>query len=320
MKTVKSDRASFPDMQRQYVVYETLIQHRMPREPIVPVVDVCLSQDNQALHAITELQECGSLLNYVCDEHPWNEMAVKNMMKKIMMGVQKIHGLGIAHRQIRLENILCGTPNMQHPMLGGWTMATPVKRQEDEPPDCLFIERHLDHLYLAPELFKCITPGHYNSPKQDIFACGVLMHILLFGKSPYASHDDARSERSDVIEKFVMDGRRANKENYFDLEMIGPLARTVQEPVHQPLQMMLTADPKKRPDMNEILHTPFFYDPMVPAKKERTLAMKTLEGFIDRRKNKRTFFTPPVTAPSSPRSPAMSQRSMSPSMSPKAKA
>jgi serine/threonine protein kinase len=40
-------------------------------------------------------------------------------------------------------------------------------------------------MYMAPELLT----DHYNE-KIDIWSCGVLLYVLVFGKSPYFSTSD----------------------------------------------------------------------------------------------------------------------------------
>lgn len=310
VKTVTGSRASFADMQRQYACYAAL-KALPPREAVVPVLDVCLEEDPRGvLRSACEVCEHGNLASYVEREKPWSEMAARKIMKRVVTSLHRVHELGYVHRQIRLENILVAAADCSRPLIGGWTMASPTTRAEGETPDMTYIEKAVDALYLAPELFKCFEPAHYGSAKQDVFACGVLLHILLFGKSPYSSTDSPTSGFPEDVEQQVMDARRANFDTWLDEDTIGPLVRTVHEPCLEVMRQMLRHDPAKRPDLNAILHLPWFFDPLIPAQHDRHLAQKAVGEFIENhRKAGPKFMSPPASPASSPAKPAAKKKS-----------
>ena len=76
--------------------------------------------------------------------------------------------------------------------------------------------------------------------------------------------------------------------------------RTVHEPCLEPLRMMLACDPAKRPDLDTVLHTTWFYDPIIACKKDRHLARRAVSSFIAHRAHDARFVTPPASPAGSP--------------------
>ena len=99
-KTVTPSRCGFADMQKQYAVYAALKETAQPREAIVPVLDVCLSEADETLCVCTAVQEHGNLANYIGDDKTWSEATVKEIMKKLLRALARVHAAGFVHRQI----------------------------------------------------------------------------------------------------------------------------------------------------------------------------------------------------------------------------
>ena len=102
--------------------------------------------------------------------------------------------------------------------------------------------------YLAPEMIM----KKYDH-KVDIWSSGVIFYILLTGKPPFnaviKNKNGGVSLDTETIKRKIIKG----KVNYDD-----PIFKKVGPEVVNLLKLMLTYDPKKRPEAKELLEHPFF--------------------------------------------------------------
>ena len=313
-KRVTPDRSSFVELQRAHVGLERLRAQATPKDCLVPVVASFVDKDAETLDVCTEVMEHGNFLRYLAGTNPWSEAAVKSIIKDILKALKKIHALGLVHRQVRLENVLAGSPDATRPLLGGFALLAPVARVEGESPDDVFFWRFLDYIYAAPELwgsshdrpldhavdvkFKAVTchehPSLLTDPAQDVYAAGVLWHILLFGKSPVCASDDPGDTKYERIRAVNVE-RCKTAASMLDETMIGPLRATVGAQTWSILEMMLACDPRQRPTAEKVLGEPYFRDPLKHASaRHRGMPHAALKDFIKHRSEVGRFYTAPA--------------------------
>jgi len=114
-----------------------------------------------------------------------------------MSGVAYIHGMGIAHRDLKLENILFSSEKPSSPIkiidfgfsvfLGKNNENSKDKETENEKKTVYKrLKSKVGTLYyISPEIIK----GNYDE-KCDIWACGVILYILLAGYPPFNGNTD----------------------------------------------------------------------------------------------------------------------------------
>ena len=99
------------------------------------------------------------------------------IFQQILMGLNYLHINNIVHRDIKLENVLMQTDNKDDLTLKITDFGfAKVFNREEGLTDILG-----SPLYMAPEI---VQKKSYNSA-VDIWAAGVLLHILLVGEPPY---------------------------------------------------------------------------------------------------------------------------------------
>lgn len=118
------------------------------------------------------------LLRYI-QLRRFNEKQAKFIFKKILNGVQALHGAGIFHADLRPENILLDT--QFNPKISYFALSR-IFRQNNVniPMNGYFGTRN----YKAPQRFLNVP---YNGDKADIFSLGVILFFLVTHLSPFPS-------------------------------------------------------------------------------------------------------------------------------------
>ncbi len=61
---------------------------------------------NDSYYLVTEYCEGGSILAYLCQAKEYCESIVKQIIKQLLSALSYMHSLKVAHRDIKLENIV----------------------------------------------------------------------------------------------------------------------------------------------------------------------------------------------------------------------
>ena len=166
---------------------------------------------------------------------------VRQYMKDILLGIYSIHALNLVHRDISLENVL-------------------VKNNKVKICDfglCLLIDSNNKDLYekigkpnyIAPELLSGTVNIQYIN-KIDVYACGIMLFILLNGFPPF----DISNELIDGTGNFKL-----FVENNCNIEIIlKKYSLSIPDVCIPILNGLLNIDPIKRWTIEEAMNDPFF--------------------------------------------------------------
>ena len=168
---------------------------------------------------VMDYYEYGNLLPVSLQQISHSE--AMNIIRKIISALTYLHSRNIAHRDIKLENIVL-TKNM-NPMLidfGGCVSSSELRSTFVGTP-----------LYLAPEIYFNVD---YDAKAADIWSFGVTCFVLVNGFFPWAS------EKSSVIMKMLKHGEYTiPNSKYLDIDRI--------------IKRCLVFDPAKRATASELL-------------------------------------------------------------------
>ncbi|PRP84009.1 hypothetical protein PROFUN_08606 [Planoprotostelium fungivorum] len=157
---------------------------------------------------------------------PLSERRVKKIMSTVAVCLSQCHQRGVAHRDIKLENIMIDKSGGA--LLVDWGLSsffTFVNGRETLSNDpCGSV------LYMPPEI---IRGGPIQATKVDAWAMGVTMHCLLFGMFPYSQNEMLRKFQHTCIPLPDDDGQ----------------VRVSRETRHK-MSQLLTTDPKQRANIN----------------------------------------------------------------------
>ena len=202
--------------------------------------------DDKYFHVVMELCEGGELFERIVAKKRLDEKDAAEILFKLTHAISHCHSRGIVHRDIKAENVLFETRSKD--------------KNDVKIIDFGLARKKGDHnmhsivgtpCYVAPEVLE----GTYDR-KCDIWALGVLLYVMLYGKYPF---DDEN--------KAVLFDKIRTREPRYD-------RREVSQEALDLMKEMLYKDPTRRPEATKILDHPWF---LINLKNEFKDSIKDLE-------------------------------------------
>lgn len=131
-------------------------------------------QDDHNVFIVQEYLPAGNLLLYLSQHAPLSEAHILRIFTPILSALEFLHDLKIAHRDIKLENILMTDDAV--PKLIDFNLSCIWNETTVQRGFCGSQE------YCAPEIF---LREPYKGPEVDVWSLGVLLYALLFCEFPF---------------------------------------------------------------------------------------------------------------------------------------
>jgi len=191
---------------------------------IIQLLDVFLEADRTLL--IMEEMEGGDLLERLFNKISFTELEVRRLARKLIEAVRFCHKKRVAHRDIKLDNILLTGKDIRLADFG-------CAKFFGTKPNCL-VTLCGSAQFCAPELYT-----HQNGYNEtcDNWSIGVNLFILLGGYAPFDAADKE-------IEPLVCKG---------DFEFHRCYWEHISEACKKVIQGFITVDPKKRMTLEQAL-------------------------------------------------------------------
>lgn len=203
------------------------------------------------LYNVLELAENGTFSKFIKTTGGLGEDLVKFSFMQITHALQYIHSQGIAHMDIKLENILLDKFfNCKIADLG---VALDVSKT-----DGFTDSRRGTSCYMAPEVYYLLPTETFDAYKADIYSLGICLYVLVFGEFPLK--DD--SEDSTLFDTETIGGITGLKCSIDCKKKWSMISTELQ----QLLGNMLSMEPDDRPTLQQILDS----DWILPAYYEHT--------------------------------------------------
>lgn len=187
-------------------------------------------ETSSSLYLILEYVQGGELFEYLCNEGRRPTHEGLDYFQQIISAVDYCHRFNIAHRDLKLENILID--DKSNVKIADFGMAA---WQDSSRGNLLRTSCGSPH-YAAPEV---ISGKPYDGRAADIWSCGIILYALLAAKLPF-DDDDCPT----LLQK-IANGK-------FDMPTdIDPQAQNL-------ISRMLTTNVAERITMPEIIRHPFF--------------------------------------------------------------
>lgn len=224
-------------------------------------------QSYKAVAIVMELVPGGELFEYVADSGRFSEETARTYFRTIIETLEYCYGRDIAHRDLKPENLLFDANfNLKIADFGFATLMS-GKDGTGQLHTILGTES-----YMAPEIH---LRKPYTGSAVDLFACGIILFIMISGTPPFAKADP----RSDPHYKLLVAGRtdvfwkahekskpkKAGQENFYS------------EDFKNLINGMLAPEAGNRPSVQQIKDHPWY--------KGQTVDVNTLKvEFLQRKK------------------------------------
>jgi len=237
----------------------------------------------------------GSLFDHIQRRVVFTEAEASRVVKDLAQALKHLHARGVAHRDLKPDNVLCVDTNCPCPVkLCDFDLCSdPVNIDMCSTPTLLSPVGSLD--FMAPEVVDIFMEedddkygSHPYNKKCDLWSLGVIMYILLCGYAPFSGHcgSDCGWDRGescpDCQERLFTSIKEGNlvfhEKNWAD---ISPAARNL-------IQGLLVTDSEARLDANQVLRHPWIVDEgnsnslKTPLNLRRQTSLKDLEDFASR--------------------------------------
>lgn len=147
---------------------------------IVKTID--MKEDDDYTYIILEYIDGYDLFEYLERQEfcPLDEYEAKNIFRQLIDAVEYCHSKGVAHRDIKLENIMLSSKGVK--LIDFGLCCTNCNRRREEWCGT--------ELYASPEIIKRKA---YNAYKTDVWNLGIVLFIMLSGEFPFGSVEELHS-------------------------------------------------------------------------------------------------------------------------------
>nr|GMC63804.1 CBL-interacting serine/threonine-protein kinase 7-like [Ipomoea batatas] len=176
-----------------YILREILAMRRLNHHPnIVKLHEVMATKTK--IYLVMELATGGDFLAKLNGGgRPFDNATARRYFRQLISAVSFCHQNGVAHRDIKLQNLLLdGDGNLKVSDFG-------LSALSDHLKDVSLETRCGTPAYSAPEV---ITGKRYDGAKADAWSCGVILFEFLAGRRPFEGHNTSERFRAMIRHEF----------------------------------------------------------------------------------------------------------------------
>ena len=161
---------------------------------IVQLLEVHVATDH--IHLVLEYADGGELFpayfKPFADSdsnvgHRSRELLARKYFQQLIVGVQWCHARGVAHRDLKPQNLLVGRHGRLK--IADFGLATMLNRYQGHwcPTRAMRKTMCGSPLYMAPELLSLRDGASYDALAVDVWGCGAVLYAMLVGMPPFPS-------------------------------------------------------------------------------------------------------------------------------------
>ena len=130
------------------------------------------------VHLVMELCHGMSIFHHIKKQPETRlpENTCREIFRQVMSGVAFMHGKGYAHRDMKLDNILLDLAGTKQVKILDFGFSVKINKGEKLGMQC-----GTPH-YMDPDLVRKVP---YNALAVDVWACGIILYIILVGTLPF---------------------------------------------------------------------------------------------------------------------------------------
>lgn len=199
-------------------------------------------EDNNYVYLVMELLKGGELLDRILAIQRMSEAEASAVLRTVVSAVAYLHEHGVVHRDLKPSNLLYATVHQRPESLKLCDLGFAKQLRADNG---LLMTPCYTANFVAPEVLK--RQGYDLA--CDIWSLGVLLYIMLDGKTPFAS---TPNDSPEMILARIGSG-------HVDLET--GKWKFISMEVKDLIRQMLHIVPQKRPTASQILRHPWLWQP-----------------------------------------------------------
>merc|ERR1719449_198935 len=250
-------------------------------------------EEDEHFYLIFEKINGGPLLKHIQQRICFTEAEASRIIKDLAEAIRHLHHQGVAHRDIKPDNVLCVNQNSPCPVkLCDFDLCSSVSI-EVSTPQLLTPVGSLE--YMAPEVVEAFMVDDYDDDEEisydkkcDMWSLGIIMYILLCGYAPFSGNcgldcgwdrGESCMECQEMLFSNIKDGKVIFPEQHWDrvsLEAKNLILR------------LLVRDSNTRLDADQVLCHPWIVNGgpttalQTPTNLQKQSSIKDLEYFANR--------------------------------------
>ncbi len=234
---------------KDFIKTEIEIMKLMNHKYIVKYKDIVYDKKDKIIYLIIEYLEGGQLFDYIEKNYPTGlpEEDAKCFFIQILAGLNYCHLRCIAHRDLKLENILLNKERDTIKLIDfGLSEIT-----KDKNKTLFFSGQTGSPDYFAPELWT--SDGEYKLIPVDIWALGIILYLMVMKEFPFHLNTTVQNGKYSTFKDLPVIISRMEKNEYKTSPIISQECWNL---IHNLLQ----SNPSERITMDGILKHPWIKD------------------------------------------------------------
>merc|ERR1719186_507744 len=250
-------------------------------------------EEAENFYLVFEKISGGPLLKHIQQRVCFTEAEASMIIKDLAEAIRHLHRQGIAHRDIKPDNVLCVNTNSPCPVkLCDFDLCSPVNI-EVSTPQLLTPVGSLE--YMAPEVVETLMMDDYDdddeisyNKKCDLWSLGIIMYILLCGYAPFSGNcgldcgwerGESCTDCQELLFSSIKEGEVVFPEQHW-----GKISTEAKDLIEH----LLIKDSSIRLDAEQVLNHPWIVNGgssnslQTPTNLKRQVSIKDLEDFAGR--------------------------------------
>lgn len=166
--------------QEELLRREVYVMKELSHPNIVQMHEVF--QTSKHIYLILELVGGGDVFDRIIQTNGLDEREARHYFQQIIAAVYYCHMRGIAHRDIKPQNMLLGTETPARLRVSDFGLANLAERTPDGTVQGLMQSLCGTPDYVAPEV---IADGGYDGFKADVWSLGIVLYVMFASRPPF---------------------------------------------------------------------------------------------------------------------------------------
>lgn len=166
----KLEKERMEEQLRREIAMMKMLKH----DYVVQLKEVMVSSNH--IYLVMELVTGGELIKKLKAEGAFEEDVARRYFQQLIVGLDYCHGQGIAHRDLKPQNLLLDSnDNIKIADFG-------LANVQDANANTVLMTACGSPQYVAPEV---LNESGYNGHLADVWSCGIILYYLLSGQLPF---------------------------------------------------------------------------------------------------------------------------------------